>query len=138
MAFRIKAKMVQSIKMNYKGSHKDNLSCDDILIFDIFYYQRDPQQYNCSQQHVCCFGLKEFRNLLDYLKVQIHPATFIKIKKHEKSTTKGKLLDCLTTFTLTYKFLASQNFLKTMCFFLVFLKLFYIFFFYFSCFFSFT
>ena len=49
------------------------------------------------------------------------------IKKHEKSTTKGKLLDCLTTFTLTYKFLATLDNLKTMCF-LVFLKLLYIFF----------
>ena len=29
MAFRIKSKMVQSIKMNYKGSHKENLSCDE-------------------------------------------------------------------------------------------------------------
>ena len=28
MAFRIKSKMVQAIKMNYKESHKGNLSCD--------------------------------------------------------------------------------------------------------------
>ena len=28
LAFKIKSKMVQGIKMNFKGSHKGNLTCD--------------------------------------------------------------------------------------------------------------
>ena len=53
MEFRIKSKMVQAIKMNYKGLHKGNLSCD----------KSGTEDTQCHA--MMCEGWKEKREGLD-------------------------------------------------------------------------
>ena len=55
MAFRIKSKMVQAIKMNHKGSHKGNLSCDKC--------KSGSEDTQCHA--MMCEGWKEQREGLD-------------------------------------------------------------------------
>lgn len=55
MAFRIKSNMVQAIKMNYKGSHKGNLSCDKC--------DSGSEETQCHA--MVCEGWKEQREGLD-------------------------------------------------------------------------
>ena len=55
MAFRIKSKMVQSIKMNFKGSHKENFSFDEC--------ESGSDDTQCYA--MICNGWKEQREGLD-------------------------------------------------------------------------
>ena len=60
LAFRIKSKMVQGIKMNFKGSHKGNLACDKCDL------KCDETQHHT----LLCDGWKEQREGLDLTQMQ--------------------------------------------------------------------
>ena len=81
MGFRIKLGMVNKIKMNYKGSYKNNLSCEKCEIGE-----------NKTQSHaMVCSGWAEQRDGLDLTKMSDMIVFFRRLleEKGGKNTKEG-------------------------------------------------
>ena len=74
MAFRLRARMVKGVKMNYKSMHRNNLNCEEC----------DMNEQETQEHIMVCPGWAGERGSLDVMTSEDRVEFFVRVMKRKK------------------------------------------------------